>query len=439
MQRIEQIAIWIKDIENKMKPILILSIFITTALLGCSTNNKTYNNHLSQSLEDWLGKPISDREALEDLAFSKEPLTKPEIKYNTALLFQDKQKQMKNDFENQWNAREIEYNGIKMPFYYNKFGDAPSDGRSLFISLHGGGGTQANVNDQQYENQKHLYDHTMSTLEGIYLAPRAPTDTWNLWHQDHIDDLLNIIIQMSIALENVNPNKIYLLGYSAGGDGVYQLAPRMADRWAAAAMMAGHPNETSPLGLKNTPFAVHVGAHDDAYDRNLKAKEWKTMLDDLEKNAPGTYLHSVKLHEGLGHWMNHEDAVALPWMKNYYRNPIPEKIVWKQDDRHHNRFYWLGVPEDLIETGGEVIVEYNNLRNEINILSNYSNVLELYINDKMLNLDEPVTIKYQGETIAQKTIKRSLLNSYNTLSIKGDAELSFPGVIRVINNETVQE
>ena len=59
-----------------------------------------------------------------------------------------------------------------MPFYYQTFGDEPSDGRSLFISLHGGGATTAAGNDQQYENQKHLYDITMNTLEGVYLAPR---------------------------------------------------------------------------------------------------------------------------------------------------------------------------------------------------------------------------------------------------------------------------
>ena len=41
-----------------------------------------------------------------------------------------------------------------------------------------------------------------------------------------------------------------VVGYSAGGDGVYQLAPRMADSWAAAAMMAGHPNGVSPLSLR---------------------------------------------------------------------------------------------------------------------------------------------------------------------------------------------
>ena len=78
-----------------------------------------------------------------------------------------------------------------------------------------------------------------------------------------------------IAKYNVNPNKIFLLGYSAGGDGVYQLAPRMADRFAAASMSAGHPNDASPLGLRNIGFSIHMGNNDSAYNRNLVAEEWK--------------------------------------------------------------------------------------------------------------------------------------------------------------------
>ena len=130
--------------------------------------------------------------------------------------------------------------------------------------MHGGGGAPPQVNDQQWENQKRLY--TLS--EGVYLVPRAPTNTWNLWHQGHIDGMFSRLIENMIALEDVNPDKVYLMGYSAGGDGVYQLAPRMADRFAAAAMMAGHPNETSPLGLRNLPFTLHMGGR----DKRLQAK-----------------------------------------------------------------------------------------------------------------------------------------------------------------------
>ena len=434
--------------NNSMRNILIALIFYGILLLPSCNENQGNSNSIDtgtdtntpiENLKNWLAKTVGERESLESLDFSKQHLTKKQAEIATNLLFQDGQERIKSTYENQWNNRELLYNGYTMPFYYQTFGDEPSDGRSLFISLHGGGSTTAAANDQQYENQKHLYDITMNTLEGVYLAPRAPTNTWDLWHQNHIDDFLNIIIQLAVIKENVNPNKVYLLGYSAGGDGVYQLTPRMADRWAGASAMAGHPNETVPFGVKNTAFTVHVGELDSAYDRNLKAQEWKVALDDLENNASGTYIHDVQLHEGLGHWMELEDAVALPWMQNYKRDPIPQEVAWKQDDRHHSSFYWIGIPENFIVTGGEVVAEYNSNLNEINIISNYSNEIIIYINDEMLNLDNPIIIKYQGEVIYENTLIRSILNIERTLSEKGDSKLSFPSSVLITNNNSVQE
>ena len=150
------------------------------------------------------------------------------------------------------------------------FGQAPEGQKSLWISMHGGGGAPARVNDQQWRNQIKLY----TLEEGIYIAPRAPTDTWNLWHQGHIDDLFDRLIETFVATEGVDPNRVYLLGYSAGGDGVYQLAPRMADRFAAASMMAGHPNNANPTSLRNLPFAIFMGGDDGAYNRNTVAQDW---------------------------------------------------------------------------------------------------------------------------------------------------------------------
>ena len=108
-----------------------------------------------------------------------------------------------------------------MKFDFIVFGEKPKNGRSLFISMHGGGGAPPKVNESQWRNQMRLY----KPKEGIYLCPRAPTDTWNLWHQSHIDPLFDRLIENLIIFEGVDPERVYLMGYSAGGDGVYQLAP----------------------------------------------------------------------------------------------------------------------------------------------------------------------------------------------------------------------
>ncbi len=63
-------------------------------------------------------------------------------------------------------------------------------------------------------------------------------------------------------------SRVYILGYSAGGDGVYNLATRLSDRFAtAAAMMVGHPGDAKIENLRNLPFALYMGADDTAYNR----------------------------------------------------------------------------------------------------------------------------------------------------------------------------
>ncbi len=397
-----------------------------------------YGHSQIEELKEWLETPENNRIPLETLGFSKQLLTKYQSDIATQLLLVDKQSLLQQSFNDQWDNRLLQINALKMPFYYQIFGDAPKDGRSLFISLHGGGGAPASVNDRQYNNQKHLYDATMKDLEGVYMALRAPTNTWDLWHQSHIDDFLNVIIQMAVIKEHVNPNKVYLLGYSAGGDGLFQLAPRMADRWAAASMMAGHPGDASALGLRNLPFAIHMGALDSAYKRNEWAKHWGKVLDSLKNNDPDGYVHDVQVHEGLGHWMKLNDAAALPWMQGFQRNSKPKKVIWVQDNRHHTSFYWLGTPEGNIADSGKIIAEYNQAKNEIEIIENYSDILKIFLDDSMLDLDKPITIKYQNATIYQGTPERSILNIYKTLSEKGDLNLAFPCLVSIKNNKTVE-
>ncbi|MBU6173865.1 MAG: polyhydroxyalkanoate depolymerase, partial [Planctomycetes bacterium] len=244
-------------------------------------------------LGKYLSQDANARGTLSQQPFAVEPLTKEQASEAERLLVEDYQTRQRVARREEFEARKLAIGDLKMPFAYKVFGDKPEGGRSLYISMHGGGGAPTKVNDSQWENQKRLYQ----LEEGVYVAPRAPTDTWDLWHQSHIDAFFDRLIQDFVLFEDVNPDRVFLMGYSAGGDGVYQVAPRMADRFAAASMMAGHPNETSPLGLRNLPFTIHMGANDGAYNRNKTATQWKEALEQLRTSDPEGYLHFVKLHE----------------------------------------------------------------------------------------------------------------------------------------------
>ncbi len=387
-------------------------------------------------LKQWLKTPIEQRASIDSMEFTNQPLTKEQADEALNLLYNEYKKEMLQTAGDMWNNRCLVIDDLKMPFYYQVFGEEPADGRSLYISLHGGGGTTQEENDQQYENQKHLYDATMKDMEGVYLAPRAPSNTWNLWHQEDIDQFINnILIPMAVIKEHVNPNKVYILGYSAGGDGVYQLAPRLADHWAAASMMAGHPNDADPRSLLNCPFAIQVGAEDSAYDRNKVAQLWGEKLDSLQQEDPEGYKHYVWIHEGCAHWMNLEDAVAIPWMSQFTRNPIPRKIDWIQDDVHHRFFYWIATPEEYIETGGEIQAEYIPEENAVNIINSYTKVFQFLLNDNMLDLDKPIILKNNGEAYGTIKVERTIETIYYTLWLKGDPNLSFSSLLSYTANE----
>ncbi len=77
------------------------------------------------------------------------------------------------------------------------YGEVEPGKRALYISMHGGGGAPTRVNDQQWNNQIQLY----VPKEGWYVAPRAPSDTWNLWHEWHIDELFSKLIEDMVALK----------------------------------------------------------------------------------------------------------------------------------------------------------------------------------------------------------------------------------------------
>lgn len=315
--------------------------------------------------------------------------------------------------------------GARMPIWATQFGPKSKDGtRPLWISMHGGGGAPAKVNDQQWDNQKRLYQPS----EGVYVAPRAPTNEWNLWHQAPVDRLFARLIEDLVICERVDPDRVYLMGYSAGGDGVYQIAPRMADRFAAASMMAGHPNDARPDGLRNLPFAIHVGGDDGAFDRNKVAAQWGIALDALAQADPGAYVHQVEVHAGKGHWMDRDDASAVPWMAKYTRDSRPMKVVWVQDDVTHPRFYWLAVDEP--KQGQRIVAERQG--QAINILEAPPGiVLRILLDDAMLDLDKDVRVTQGGKELFAGRVLRSRAVIERTLQERFDPKAAFTAEVKV--------
>tara|TARA_B100000073_G_scaffold128594_1_gene105298 strand:- start:958 stop:2148 length:1191 start_codon:yes stop_codon:yes gene_type:complete len=329
---------------------------------------------------------------------------------------------------NEMEKRTININNREMKFDLKFFGDKPISGWKLYFQLHGGGGVPDSINEKEWIRNQTLH----KVKDGIILIPRSPTNTWNMWHQAHIDSFLNHLIQNMIAFHDVNPNRIYLMGRSAGGDGVYQLSNRMADRFAATATMAGHPNDASPLGLRNIGFTIHMGAKDTAYNRNEVAIEWGEKLKSLKDDDPNGYSHWVQIYKEKGHWVDGLDSSAIGYITQFNRNPYPKKVVWKQDDVTQDRFYWLR-SNDPIENS-LIIVSIND--QTITIEETTIPEFIIMLNDDMIDMDKRIIVKYKEIEIFSNIVLRNVDTIEKSIQEYGDYKSVYSGEIFIsINNE----
>ena len=375
-------------------------------------------------MRDYLKENDNNVSAIAKQPFAKSPLTKTEASQAQQILVDAWKASLAKETEAELKANLIEIGDLKMKFFQQKYGEKPKDGWSLYISMHGGGGAPARVNESQWRNQKKLY----KLEEGIYVAPRAPTDTWNLWQQAHIDQFFDRLITDMIVSEDVNPDRVYILGYSAGGDGVYQLGPRLADRLAAAAMMAGHPGDAAAESLRNLPFTIHVGENDRPYKRNEHAAKWKKKLADLHKQDPDGYINEVEIHKGRGHWMNKEDAVAIPWMAKFVRKKFPKKVVWRQDNIKQKRFYWLAVNE-IPKKKPLIVASLDGQK--ISIEQADVDTLSVLVNDQMLDMDKKISIDWANKSVQSKKVDRTIGQLATTLLERGDPGMMFSARIEI--------
>src|SRR5581483_1239274 len=299
------------------------------------------------------------------------------------------------------------------------FGDAPNGKHSLWITLHGGGQGTEEENDRNWKGYYGRYEFPPGSIN---VAPRAPANTWDMWHVPWVDGLLDRLIADMVLARGVDPNRVYLIGYSAGGDGVYQLAPRMGDRFAAANMCAGHPNAVTPEGLRNLPFFLYMGGEDSAYHRNTVVREFSAKIDALQAADPEGYSHRLTVYPGLQHNMQNREAEVIPRMSGLQRVTWPKRVVWKENDNFiHPRFYWL--ERVAGDTNAETVYAAHVEGQTITIETPASGKVTLRLSDQLVDLDQPVRVVAGGRTLFEGPVSRSLSVMAQSLRERADPEL----------------
>lgn len=365
-------------------------------------------------------------------------------------------------------SRILSYSGATMRYEYYEIGPKPKNGYPLYIALHGGGGAPARVNDGQWRHMTVYY--RQSVKEGVYVAPRGVSNTWNLHFRGESYPLYDRLIENMILYEDVDPNRVYLLGYSAGGDGVYQIVPRMADRWAAANMSAGHHNGVSPKNLYHVAFLLQVGELDRAYNRNQETVKFHLKLEALRKNNPDGYVHELFVHYNRPHnfldnhpreskqeviadpaaWLEKRErrrvsrnTNAVAWLRKHRRDPLPPRLVWDLKTRADRRDverngkplwgvanrgqqrYWLDIGTHDAKSLGvdEIVARVDRDANAVTV-EKPAPYLRLLLSGRMLDLSRPVTIRVGSEAFEGRA-RPNLKTMLRTTLERGDPNFTF--------------
>lgn len=269
--------------------------------------------------------------------------------------------------------RSISWGGVTMKYGMKVVGEPGENGLyPLYIALHGGGSDETGLINEDQWRQMAVY-YLDEVKSGVYVNPRAVRDTWDCHSNSESFPIYDRLIENMILFHDVDPDRVYLLGFSAGGDGVYQITPRMTDRFAAANMSAGHPNGVKLDNLYNMPLQLQVGINDSSYNRNKVTAEYDLLLDKLTDKYGGGYIHKTNIHIGYAHnfadydGREHEIVEdvktffrkgtytsvksrtgAIGFLNQYTRDPLPDTLVWnlatRADRREVESFYWLSAP-----------------------------------------------------------------------------------------------
>ncbi len=326
--------------------------------------------------------------------------------------------QMKADF----GAHQVRFGQYTSAYTVRAAGTRPASGWGLVIAMHGGGGAPKEVNDQQWREMQHHYKDHPENGGYLYLALRAPNDTWNGFYDDYVYPLIANLIQQNTLFGDVDPNKVSLIGYSHGGYGAFAIGPKEPDLFAAIHASAAAPTdgETTAKTLRNTNFSVWVGEHDLMYDRLSRDQKFAAEVKALRGDRTDIYPVTTDIIAGHGHG-DLPDRDLLAGMTTVVRNPVPRELTWLMTDTVITDFFWLQTKTP--GKGREIDATCRGSKITVTTTPDVKSAAVL-LDSRLIDLSVPVDLTVNGKHSELRPTP-SLRTLCETLRERGDPERAF--------------
>ncbi len=157
-------------------------------------------------------------------------------------------------------------------------------------------------------------------------------------------DVLDVMDRVE-RIYRVDPDRVYLMGFSMGGLGAWRIGQFHADRFAAMATFCGWSGTDYLENLRNLPvLIVHGGADPTvpvAMDRAAVAKLRKLNYSVRYDELPGAN------HGAWEAWAKKNGGSRIfDWFGQFRRNPWPERVsIRTKTYLRYGSLHWAGVRE----------------------------------------------------------------------------------------------
>lgn len=334
-----------------------------------------------------------------------------------------------------------------MPFYYiKKDGGVDLKQKPLFLNIHGSG-----PKSLEFPTTLKL-SKSYNDAPSIYFIPQIPNERRYRWWYQPVQNAWEKLFRLAMLNDEVDVNRIHIIGISEGAYGSQRLGAYYADYLAGVGPMAGGEplKNAPPLNYRHVAFSFHTGENDTMFGRNKLTKLANTVFDSLAAAYPGNFIHNVVIQKDKAHAVDY--SLTTPWLIDFKRNATPMNISWvhfPMHNRYRKGFYNVAIEEspDIKEEyeynrvlfdinfdkdNNTVTVDASLMHDEMNAVKEIEGGrIALFLDDRYVNLKKKVKIIYNGDVVFNDKLKLRHSNLVESCGLFGDPERLFPAKVSI--------